>query len=62
MSDLIPESDLPSVPARKPCGEQPLHIAQEHNSVYAVVLAAGLLMEQHTERVRQHTLARKLTL
>lgn len=48
LSDLIPESDLPSVPARNPCGEQPLHIAQEHNSVYAVVLAAGLLMEQHT--------------
>ena len=45
-SNLIPESDLPGVPARNPRGEQSLHVAQEHHSVHAVVLTAGLLVKQ----------------
>lgn len=49
-SDLIPESDLPGVPARNPCGEQSLHVAQEHHSVYTVVLTTGLLVDTNTER------------
>lgn len=51
-SDLIPECDLPGVPARNPCGEQPLHVAQEHHSVDTVVLTTGLLLEQHTMRMK----------
>lgn len=47
-SDLVPEGDLPGVPARHPCGEQAFHVAQEHHSVYPVVLTAGLLMERET--------------
>lgn len=50
-SDLVPESDLPGVPARNPCGEQPFHVAQEHHSVYPVVLTAGLLMETEMGRI-----------
>lgn len=52
LSDLIPESDLPGVPARNPCGEKTLHVAQEHNTVDTVVLTAGLLVEQHRDRTR----------
>lgn len=44
LSDLVPESDLPGVPARDPCGEQSLHVAQEHHPVYPVVLITGLLV------------------
>lgn len=47
--DLVPESDLPGVPARDPCGEQSLHVAQEHHPVYSVVLTAGLLPDTNTE-------------
>lgn len=49
LSDLIPESDLPGVPARNPRGEQSLHVAQEHHSVYTMVLTTGLLVKQHTK-------------
>lgn len=42
-SDLVPQSDLPGVPARDACGEQPLHVAQEHHPVHPVVLTTGLL-------------------
>lgn len=52
LPDLIPESDLPGVPARNPCGEKTLHVAQEHNAVYTVVLTTGLLVEQHRDRMR----------
>lgn len=50
LSDLIPESDLPGVPARNPRGEQSLHVSKEYHSVYTVVLTTGLLVEQHTEK------------
>lgn len=49
-ADLVPKSDLPGVPARHACGEQPLHVAQEHHSVHPVVLIAGLLVD--TKRVK----------
>lgn len=48
-SDLVPEGDLPGVPARDPRGEQPFHVAQEHHPVHPVVLTAGLLMEAETK-------------
>lgn len=44
-SDLVPEGDLPGVPAGDPRGEQSLHVAQEDHAVDPVVLTAGLLME-----------------
>lgn len=47
--DLVPESDLPRVPARDPCGEQSLHVAQEHHPVYSVVLTTGLLPDTNKE-------------
>lgn len=50
LPDLIPESDLPGVPARNSRGEQSLHVAEEHHAVYTVVLTVGLLLEQHTKR------------
>lgn len=46
LSDLIPESDLPGVPARNPCGEETLQVSQEHDTVYTVILTAGLLLEK----------------
>lgn len=49
LSDLIPESNLPGVPARNSCCEQSLHVAQEDHSVYTVVLITGLLVEKKTE-------------
>lgn len=48
-SDLVPESDLPGVPAGEPRGEQSLHVAQEDHAVDPVVLTAGLLMETEIE-------------
>lgn len=48
-SDLIPQSDLPGVPARHPRGEQPLQVAQEHHPVHTVVLTTGLLVETKAE-------------
>lgn len=50
-SDLVPEGDLPGVPARNPGGEQSFHVAQEHHPVYPVVLAAGLLVEAEMGRI-----------
>lgn len=50
LSNLIPESDLPGVPARNPCGEQSLHVAHEHHPVYTVVLTTGLLVDTKIER------------
>lgn len=44
-TDLVPEGDLPGVPAGDPRGEQSLHVAQEDHAVDPVVLTAGLLME-----------------
>lgn len=49
-SDLVPESDLSSVPARNPCGEQLLHVAQEYHTVYPVILTTGLLVYIKTEQ------------
>lgn len=43
---LVPQGDLPRVPARDPRGEQPLRAAQEDHAVDAVVLAAGLLQDR----------------
>lgn len=52
LPNLIPESNLPSIPARHPCGEQSFYISQEDHSVYAVVLVTGLLVgEAHNDRV-----------
>lgn len=50
-ADLVPQGDLPGVPAGDAGGEQPLHVAQEHHSVHPVVLAAGLLQETCRGRV-----------
>lgn len=43
---LVPQGDLPRVPARDPGGEQPLRAAQEHHAVDTVVLAAGFLQDR----------------
>lgn len=51
LADLVPQGDLPGVPAGHARGEQPLHVAQEHHSVHPVVLAAGLLQERRRESV-----------
>lgn len=45
-ADLVPQGDLPGVPAGDAGGEQPLHVAQEHHSVHPVVLTAGLLQRK----------------